>query len=369
VKAAAEADARWMARALALADRYRGRTAPNPTVGCVIVDRRGKLVGEGAHAGPGTPHAEINALDQAGARARGATMYVTLEPCRHQGRTPPCTPVVRAAGVARVVAGSLDPIAGHGGGLASLARAGIAVGRAMTDECDAAIRPFLIWAREKRPMFTLKAAVTLDGKLATVGGQSHWITSEAARDDAHKLRNTHDAILVGIGTVLADNPRLTARLPGARDPIRIVLDSRLRTPPRARLLPRPFRNPARTVIVCGAAAPVARERALVRAGAEVWRVPTSRNGRIRLELLARLLGRENITSVLVEGGAEVHASFLALTLADEVVLYIAPKIVGGPAPSWVGGKGLVALAAAHRFAYAREHLVGPDLRLVLVRAR
>jgi diaminohydroxyphosphoribosylaminopyrimidine deaminase/5-amino-6-(5-phosphoribosylamino)uracil reductase len=368
VKPDAETDARWMARALALADRYRGRTAPNPTVGCVIVDKRGKVVGEGAHQGPGTPHAEAHALAQAGARARGATMYVTLEPCRHHGRTPPCAPAVRDAGVARVVCGSLDPIAGHGGGLAWLARGGIRVGRAMVEECDAAIRPFLIWARHKRPMFTLKAAVTLDGKIATIGGQSHWITSDVARADGHKLRNTHDAILVGVGTVLADNPRLTSRLPGARDPIRIVLDGSLRTPPRSRLLPRPFRNPARTIIVCGDHAPAARERALLRAGAEVWRVPTSRNGRVRLDKLGLLLGRENITSVLVEGGAEVHASFLAMTMADEVVLYIAPRIVGGPAPSWVGGKGLAALASAHRFAYAREQLVGPDLRLVLVRA-
>jgi diaminohydroxyphosphoribosylaminopyrimidine deaminase/5-amino-6-(5-phosphoribosylamino)uracil reductase len=364
-----DADARFMARALALAERYRGRTSPNPTVGCVIVDRRGRVVGEGAHAGPGTPHAEIIALDRAGKRARGATMYVTLEPCTHYGRTPPCAPVVRDAGLARVVIGSLDPVRGHGGGLGVVKRAGIAVGRALVTECDAAILPFRIWATERRPMFTLKAAVTLDGKLATVGGQSQWITGQAARDDAHRLRDTHDAVLVGIGTVLADNPRLTARLPGARDPMRIVLDSRLRTPPNARLLPQ-RRNWARTVIVCGPGAAPARERALVRAGAEVWRLPARRDGRVALARLASKLGAEGITSVLVEGGAEVHASVLERGFADQIVLYIAPKIVGGPAPSWVGGPGLETLDSAHRFAFgAQPAYLGDDLRVVLVPPR
>jgi diaminohydroxyphosphoribosylaminopyrimidine deaminase/5-amino-6-(5-phosphoribosylamino)uracil reductase len=356
-------DDRFMARALALAERYRGRTAPNPIVGCVIVDRRGEVVGEGAHAGPGKRHAEIVALDHAGARAKGATMYVTLEPCMHHGRTPPCAPVVRAAKLARVVIGSEDPVPGHGGGIELLRRAKVSVTRALVAECDAANRPFLTWAVYRRAAFTLKAAITLDGKIATVAGESQWITGDAARADVHRLRDTHDAILVGIGTVLADDPRLSVRLPRGRDPIRIVLDSQLRTSPRAKLLPRG--KPPRTIIATSERAPAAAERALVRAGAEVWRLPAHRGGRIRLDALARRLGDEGILSVLVEGGGEVHAAFLAARLADELVVYIAPKVVGGAAPSWVGGAGLAKLASAYRFHVRSAAQLGDDLRLVL----
>ena len=355
-------DEAFMARALRLAEKHRGRTAPNPIVGCVIVDARGEVIAEGAHAGPGKPHAEIVALRKLGGKAPGATMYVTLEPCMHEGRTPPCVPAVRASGVARVVVGTEDPVPGHGGGIEALRRAKIAVARALVAECDAANRPFLTWAMYKRPAFTLKAAMTLDGKIATVSGQSKWITGEAARADVHRLRDTHDAVLVGIGTVLADDPWLTSRIPRGRDPIRIVVDSHLRTPPRAHLLPR-ARGP-RTIVVAGERADDAKERALVRAGAEVWRLPVHRNGRVRLEALARRLGGEGLTSVLVEGGAEIHAAFLELRLADELVLYIAPKVVGGPAKSWVGGQGLASLASAHRFTLVGEPLrLGDDLRL------
>jgi diaminohydroxyphosphoribosylaminopyrimidine deaminase/5-amino-6-(5-phosphoribosylamino)uracil reductase len=358
-------DDRWMARAIALAEKFRGRTAPNPHVGCVIV-KAGEVVGEGAHAGPGKPHAEIVALRKAGARTKGATMYVTLEPCTHHGRTPPCAPVVRDAKLARVVVGSEDPVPGHGGGIELLRRAKISVGRALVAECDATNRGFLTWAMYKRPAFTLKAAVTLDGKIATISGESQWITGEAARADVHRMRDMHDAVLVGVGTVLADDPRLSSRLPKARDPIRIVIDSQLRTPADARLLPRG--KPPRTIIATTESAPEKAERALVRAGAEVWRLDSTR-GRVRLEALATRLGEEGVLSVLVEGGGEVHASFLAARLANELVLYVAPKVVGGKAPSWVGGAGLAKLASAYRFRFAGPPvLVGDDLRLVLVSA-
>lgn len=357
-------DARFMARALELAEWHRGRTAPNPIVGCVVVDAKGKVLAEGAHAGPGKRHAEVVALAKLGGKAPGATMYVTLEPCTHQGRTPPCVPAVRASGVARVVVGTEDPVPGHGGGIEALRRARISVTRALVDECDAANRPFLTWAMYGRPMFTLKAAITLDGKIATVAGQSKWITGERARADVHRQRDTHDAVLVGIGTVLADDPWLTARLPGARDPIRVVIDGKLRTPPDARLLARG----ARKIIVTTDDAPEAKERALVKAGAEVWRLPARRNGHIPIERLARELGERDITSVLVEGGGEVHASFLAARLADQIVLYVAPKLVGGPAPSWVGGKGVGTLAAAYGLRFVGEPVwLGPDLRLTAVR--
>lgn len=351
-----------MARALGLAEKWRGHTAPNPIVGCVIVDRHGSVIAEGAHRGPGCKHAERDALDKLDGAAHGATMYVTLEPCTHTGRTPPCVLAVIAAKVARVVIGSLDPVPGHGGGIAALRRAKISVGRALVAACDAANRPFLRWAKAGRPAITLKAAMTLDGKIATVSGQSKWITGDRARRDAHHLRAIHDAILVGVGTVLADNPKLTARIRGGRDPIRVVLDSTLRTPLTAQLLPQ--RNGARTIIATGERAPKSRATALEQAGAEVWRFKLSDGGRVPLAPLTKRLAATGIHSVLIEGGAQVHASFLAQRLVDQLVLYVAPKVVGGPAPSWVAGSGVGSLAAAYGFVLdGAPSLLDSDLRL------
>jgi len=373
-----ERDRVHMARCLELAERYRGRTSPNPIVGCVIVDRAGKVLAEGAHAGPGTAHGEIAALRKLKHKAKGATLYVNLEPCNHHGRTPPCAPAVRDAGVARVVIGMEDPIPGHGGGIELLRRAKITttVG-VLREACERANLPFLTWARHGRPAFTLKAAITLDGKIATVTGESKWITGPEARADVMRLRTTHDAVMVGIGTVLADDPQLTARVKGGRDPIRIVLDTELRTPPTAKLLdnagvaarpapPEPRPHAPRVILVAGTQAPAAREAALVARGADVWCVPTDANGRLDLAALARMLGDSGITSVLVEGGGEVHASLLAQGLADALVLYIAPKVVGGPAKSWVGGPGLGAIAAAHAFEVDGAPVqLGHDLRVTL----
>lgn len=358
-----ERDEQFMRRALELAEGYRGRTAPNPIVGCVIVNARGEIIAEGVHKGPGTKHAEADALRKLGGKAPGATMYVNLEPCTHEGRTPPCAPAVKASGVARVVIGTEDPVPGHGGGIEQLRRAGIQVSRVLTKECDEANRPFLMWATYKRPLFTLKAAMTLDGKIATVKGESKWITAEPARAHVHMLRDTHDAILVGVGTVLADNPRLSSRLVGARDPMRIVLDSQLRTPADAYLLPK--KKGPRTIIVTTDKASEAKEKALVKQGAEVWRFKARANGQVPLDQFVYALGDKDIvTSVLVEGGGEVHASFLQFGFADEIVLYIAPKAVGGPAPGWVGGKGLASLQSAHKFEFVGEpQLIGTDLML------
>jgi diaminohydroxyphosphoribosylaminopyrimidine deaminase/5-amino-6-(5-phosphoribosylamino)uracil reductase len=363
-----EIDRAHMVRCLALAERYRGRTSPNPIVGCVVVDRAGKVIAEGAHRGPGTDHGELAALRKLDLEARGATLYVNLEPCNHHGRTPPCAPVVRDAGVARVVVGLEDPIPGHGGGIELLRRAGIEVSvGVLGDACARANRPFLTWATRHRPAFTLKAAITLDGKIATVTGHSKWITGPAARNDVMRLRDRHDAVMVGIGTVLADDPRLTARLPGARDPIRIVIDTHLRTPPAAHVLPK--RSGPRTIVVCGKDAPPARAVALAAKGAEIWRLPTQRNGRVDLRPLARKLADAGIASVLVEGGGELHAYMLERGFADELVIYIAPKIVGGPAKSWVGGAGLAALTSAHRFVFDDDPLdLGGDLRITAVKA-
>jgi diaminohydroxyphosphoribosylaminopyrimidine deaminase/5-amino-6-(5-phosphoribosylamino)uracil reductase len=357
-----------MARCLELAERYRGRTSPNPLVGCVIVDRGGKVIAEGAHRGPGTDHAEIAALRKLKGKAPGATLYVNLEPCNHHGRTPPCAPAVRASGVARVVIGIEDPIEDHSGGIAVLRRGRIKVSvGVLGEQCARANRPFLTWSTWHRPAFTLKAAITLDGKIATVSGLSKWITGPAARDDVMRLRDHHDAVLVGIGTVLADDPWLTARRPGARDPIRIVIDTHLRTPPTAHLLPR--KSGPRTILVCGPKAPASREAALVAKGAEIWRLGTHRNGRLDLSRLNAMLAEVGITSVLVEGGGEIHAYMLERGFADELVIYVAPKIVGGPAKSWVGGKGLASLTSAHKFVFDGDpvNLAG-DLRITAIPA-
>ena len=361
-------DREYMARCLELAEPFRGRTAPNPIVGCVIVDRAGRVIAEGAHRGPGTDHGEAAALRKLGGKAPGATLYCNLEPCSHHGRTPPCAPAVRDAGVARVVIGSEDPIPEHGGGIELLRRARIQVAVGVLREgCDRANRPFLTWAQFRRPAFTLKAAITLDGKIATVAGRSKWITGAAARDDVMRLRDTHDAVMVGIGTVLADDPWLTARRQGARNPLRIVVDSKLRTPPASHVVP--GRHGPRTIIACGADAPKSREAALVARRAEVWRFPTHRNGRVQLHELARQLGTAGVTSVLVEGGGEIHAYMLEHQLADELMIYLAPKVVGGPAKSWVGGKGLASLTSAYRFLPDGEptRLEG-DLRLRFIPA-
>jgi len=364
-----EIDRRHMARCLELAEVYRGRTSPNPLVGCVIVDRRGQVIAEGAHRGPGTDHAEVAALRTLGGKAPGATLYVNLEPCNHHGRTPPCAPVVRDAGVARVVVGMADPIASHSGGIRLLRRAKIDVEVGVLGAaCARANLGFVAWATRQRPAFTLKAAITLDGKIATVAGESKWITGAAARDDVMRLRDHHDAVLVGIGTVLSDDPRLTARRPGARDPIRVVVDSRLRTPLTANLLP--AAAGPRTIIVAGRQAPVRREAALIARGAEVWRLPAHRDGRLDLRRLGPKLTGIGILSVLVEGGGEIHAYLLAQGLADELVLYLAPKIVGGPAKSWVGGGGVAALAGAHAFVLDRDPVdLAGDLRITAVAAR
>jgi diaminohydroxyphosphoribosylaminopyrimidine deaminase/5-amino-6-(5-phosphoribosylamino)uracil reductase len=353
----AATDVAFMRRALALAEQHRGRTAPNPIVGCVIVGKTGEVLAEGAHAKAGTPHAERVALDRIGGRALGGTMYVTLEPCTHHGRTPPCAPVVIASGVARVVVGSADPIAEHAGGIAALIRAGIVVARTCVAECDAANLAFFTLARLGRPAFTLKAAITLDGKIATRTGESQWITGDAARADVHRLRDTHDGVMVGVRTVLADDPQLTARVPGARDPIRIVVDSTLRTPAKAKLLAKG----ARVIIATTERAPA--KKAL--RGAEIWRFPATRDGRVPLPALAKRLGGEGVMSVLAEGGGELHAALLEAELADQLVVYVAPTIVGGPAPSWVGGAGVAALARAPRFQLVGEPVrLGDDFRVI-----
>lgn len=360
-------DADWMRRCLELARRAEGKTSPNPIVGSVVLDKNGKLVGEGFHAKAGEAHAEKEALANAGAKARGGTLYVSLEPCRHikNRRTAPCAPLVKAAGVARVVIGMADPIRSHAGGARWLADQGISVTRGiLEEECKEANRAFITWARKKRPYFVLKAATSLDGKIATASGESQWITGAEARRHGRRLRSVLDAIVVGIGTVLADDPQLTARNRGGRDPVRVVLDSRLRTPLQSRLLPGNSRSKARTIVVATGKAAMTRERRLIDVGAEVWRVEDD-DGRPRLSELATRLASEGLCSALVEGGAKVHAAFVDAGLCDELRMYLAPKAIGADGVSWLGALGVEALIDAQQLRWHQQPvLLGNDLLLV-----
>jgi diaminohydroxyphosphoribosylaminopyrimidine deaminase/5-amino-6-(5-phosphoribosylamino)uracil reductase len=332
-------DADFMRRALEIAERGRGLTSPNPMVGAVVV-RDGRIVGEGAHLQAGGPHAEVQALAAAGEAARGATLYNSLEPCNHHGRTPPCAPAVAAAGIARVVAALADPNPLAAGGGACLRAAGVTVELGlMADEAARQNRAWLTAMRERRPHVTLKAAATLDGKIADVHGGSKWITGEAARLRAHRLRAESDAIVVGVTTALRDDPALTVRLgaPWPREPYRVVLDSTARLGPDARVIH--GATAARALIAVGAEAPADRVAALTRAGATVLRGPT-RAGRVDVTaLLARLFALD-VRAVLLEGGGETHAAFLDAGVVDRVALFLAPRLLGGrAAPGVLGGEG------------------------------
>ncbi len=339
----------YMNRALALAKRGLGSTSPNPMVGAVIVDPTGRTVAEGFHKKAGGPHAEANALKKAGEAARGATLYVTLEPCNHHGRTPPCTEAILAAGIGRVVVASLDPnphVAG--GGVQRLRNAGIPVDVGDgTAESEALNRPFLTWSRLGRPLITLKSAMTLDGKVADRNGLSKYLTSQAALAHAHELRRQHDAILVGSGTVLADDPELTYRgRRRGRDPVRVILDSRGRTPPEARVFQ--SQSTAPTLVFTTEDASVDWEREIFSAGGEVVRVETASDGRVSLDRAMAHLADLQVLSVLVEGGPQIHGAFLDQRMADRWVGYLAPLIMGGAeAPSPAAGRGFTLPEARH----------------------
>lgn len=350
-----------MRRALDLAERGRGLTSPNPMVGAVIV-RDGSIVAEGFHRRAGEAHAEAEALEAAGDLARGAALYVTLEPCAHVGRTPPCAPRVAASGVRRVVAALVDPdprVSGRGLDLLRAAGVEVAVG-VLGRDAERQNRAFLTSVRRGRPHVLLKLAMTLDGKIADRHRASRWITGAGAREEAHRLRSEADAILVGVGTVLADDPALTVRReqPWPREPYRVVLDSSARTPPIARVVRGP--TPERTLIAVGEAAPHDRTERLERAGAVVVRLG-GREGRVDLEAVMAELHRREVRAVLVEGGAEVHGAFLASGLVDRVAVFIAPLLLGGrEATPAIGGPG-VPLADALRLGDVAVRTVGADL--------
>lgn len=356
-------DERFMGLALEEAKKGLGRTHPNPAVGAVIV-KAGRVIATGYHARAGTAHAEANALLLAGDRAKGATIYSTLEPCDHFGRTPPCTQAILDAGIARVVYGSADPNPlVDGKGVKRMRRAGLEVtGGVLKAECDALNEPFFKVMRTGLPFVTLKAAMTLDGKIATRSGESKWITSEAARKRAHELRDRVDAIVVGAGTVVADDPRLTTRLPNGRDAMRVVLDPTLRTKPTAKVY---ARGPAQVVVVTAQAADSAKARAFTRRGVQVLVVP-ARKGSLDLEVTLRALAKQGVLHVLVEGGAATTSTFLRAGLCDELFLFLAPTLFGHDGLSWSGVLPVSSPKAAPRFAITGVETIAGDL---LLRAR
>lgn len=347
-----------MGRALQLARQGLRSTHPNPRVGCVLL-RDGEAVGEGAHLRAGEPHAEVHALRAAGARAAGATAYVTLEPCNHHGRTPPCVDALIAAGVARVVMAVEDPnpqVAGQGA--ARLAAAGIAVDRGlMAEDARRLNRGFFSRMQRGRPWLTLKLAASLDGRTATAGGESRWITGAAARADVHRLRAEAGAVLVGADTVLADNPRLSVRdsAPAPRPPDRIVLDSRARVPAGAAVW---TDDGARRYWLTANDGPVP-------PGVVRRVLPTRGDGRLDLSAVLGALAGEGVNDLLVEAGAQLSGAWLAAGLVDELLVYLAPRLLGDDGRGLARLPGLNALADAPAFRFSESRAIGQDLRLTL----
>lgn len=317
--------------AVALREARKGRPSPNPHVGAVVA-RGSRVIAVGHHPFAGGPHGEVVALRNAGKRARGATLYVTLEPCNHHGRTPPCTEAVIASGVARVVTGCADPAPKVRGSRAKLKRAGIELVTGVRErEARAMIADFAKFTLRKLPYVTLKAAVTLDGRIAARSGDSKWISSVPARRFAHRMRAESDAVLVGAGTVASDDPQLTVRMVRGPQPLRVVLDPSLRTKPSSQLA-KIGRGSTRaaTLVFHARGASEARKRALLARGVELVEIGSERNGRLKLRAVLAELWRRNIVRLLVEGGSQVHGAFLEAGLADRMAVVVATRVLADP---------------------------------------
>lgn len=355
---AREAELEAMRRAVALSRACLGTTSPNPPVGAVLLDADGSVVGEGRTQPPGGPHAEVVALQQAGARVRGGTAVVTLEPCRHTGRTGPCTQALLDAGVARVVVACADRTPDAGGGVEDLRAAGVDVQTGVLAD-EVALGPLEAWLtsrRTGRPFVTWKYAATLDGRSAAADGTSRWITGEQSRADVHRLRAEVDAVVAGAGTVLADDPLLTTRPDPGHQPLRVVVDSTGRTPLTARALSGP-----RPAVVAVRAGTAAAEDAVY---PDTLVLPGDDDGRVDLAALLQALARRDVVSVLLEGGPTLAGAFVAQGLVDRVVGYVAPALLGaGPAALQNAGVGTV--SAAHRLRLDDVTRTGADVRLVL----
>ena len=356
-----------MDRALELARGVLGGVSPNPAVGCVIL-KDGVVVGEGANEAPGGPHAEVIALRQAGERARGGVMYVSLEPCSHYGRTPPCADAVAEAGLAAVHAAVRDPnplVAGHG--IERLRAAGIEVIEGeREDEARRVNEAFMKWVTTDLPFVYVKFAMSLDGKIATAAGDSRWISGERARAEVHRLRGLVDAVMVGANTARLDDPRLTARdgsdgeKTSARQPLRVVVDAKASLSPQARMLG----EPGRTLVAATDGASEAARRALTEAGAEIETVEAAPGGGVNPEALLRCLGEREVTSLLVEGGGRLIGSLLDARLVDKVIAFVAPVLVGGAdAPTPAAGRGVERIADALRLRDVETAVLDGDVMI------
>lgn len=359
-----ESDIGFMRLAIREARKGLGKTSPNPCVGAVVV-KDGLLIAKGTHRKAGMPHAEVNALAMAGLDAKGSTIYVTLEPCNHKGKTPPCTEKILAAGVRRVVVGMNDPNPlVNGSGNAYLASRGLSVTSGLLEnECRQLNRPFIKHVTTGLPWVIMKAGLSVDGRIATRTGHSNWVTCDASRRCGHRLRDQVDAILVGSGTALNDDPSLTARLPGrrGRDPLRVVLDSNLRLSPRAKMLQ--LESEAPTWIFCGLGSDPARRRQLSEAGAVVKMVDVDLAGGLNLRAVLKELGRADITSLLIEGGGQVHASFLKQNLYDQANLFIAPIFIGSEGTPIVGELGIDEIGEGKMFRTVKTRRFGDDVMI------
>ena len=346
----------------AIIEAKRGRTSPNPRVGAAVV-RDGQVVSIGYHHEAGAAHAEVDAIAKAGTDARGATLYVTLEPCNHQGRTGPCTEAIIDAGISRVIIGCRDPAPHVPGAIERLKSAGVEVEVGLLEEpCTALVADFAKHIQTGLPHVTLKAAVTLDGKIATRTGDSKWITGEAARAEAHRLRDQSDAVLVGVGTVVSDDPALTVRHVSGEDPIRVVLDAELRTPPSAAVLGQADSPSAKaaTLIFHADDLELGAPHPLERPGVELIPVPRHARG-VDLTAVLKTLGERDVLRLLVEGGAHVHGTFLDIGLADSAAIFIAPRIVGdASALSFAAGAGVESIEHAWRLVRTEVSSVGSD---------
>jgi diaminohydroxyphosphoribosylaminopyrimidine deaminase / 5-amino-6-(5-phosphoribosylamino)uracil reductase len=355
-------DTRWMRQAIRIGRRGQGLVAPNPSVGCVLV-RDGRLIARGWTQSSGRPHAEAVALANAGADAKGCTAYVSLEPCAHHGKTPPCADALIAAGIVRVVTAARDPDPRvDGRGLQRLREAGLVVRDGVCRAAaDADLAGFVGRILNGRPQVTLKLATTIDSRIATHGGESRWITGPPARRMVHAMRARHDAVLTGVGTVRVDDPMLTCRLPGleGRSPARVILDSGLSTAASSALA-RTARD-IKTMIITTMSAPGPAEKTLARLGIEVVRLTADQAGRVPPDAALTALGDRGITSVLVESGGQLAASFLASDWVDQVVWFRAPVLIGGDGISALEPLGIAALAAAPRFERLDARPIGEDM--------
>ena len=359
-------DIKFMRLALRLAEKGRGLTNPNPMVGAVVV-KKGEIVGRGFHQRAGQAHAEILALQEAGEKARGATLYLNLEPCAHFGRTPPCTEAILKAGIKRVVAGMIDPnplVSGRG--ILRLRDAGVKVEIGLlAEECRQLNAPFIKYITTGKPLITLKVATSMDGKVATNLGEARWISSGESRKYVHKIRHNADAVMVGIGTVLQDDPLLTVRLPylkNPRQPLRVVVDSKLRIPLKSQIVKTAGHYP--TLVATTNSAPLAQIKKLEKAKVEVLTVAKDRQGRVSLNALLEKLAKRGILSVLLEGGPTLNASALQGKLVDHLLFFIAPKLIGGEkAPGAIGGEGINRLKDAIPVKNLRVRKLGSDLLL------